>query len=383
MKRKLLLMSLAGLVIASCTSEDSFTNDARESKIRFEAPLMSKVTKAVTGEIGGTIYPTEEDFTVFGIQYKNNFKGWASSEDVRDFWTGGSEFTGIVVSHEGASTGANAAWAPENDYYWPSEPYKLAFAAYSPSRAVSDAASIAYTANGLTITDFKVNSSAENHYDLMFSNREYDCSRAVNENIGVPVKFNHALSSIVFAASEQVDNKTYQIKNIELIGDFKNKGSFCTNIVESTDATPYTENSTPGWTNVDFIDVSSKTQTYIPEISGGVYDVTGVPDEFTDGESAILPIPQDVPTDAYVHLEYAVTTTLPSGETVTDNYDNINIKLSDFIINGTTENIKKWEMNKRYVYVIHFGGSKKVFFVPNVIKWETGAVAEYTIGGNN
>ena len=375
MKKNLLLLSLAGLAIASCTSDENLSENAGKSRLRFETPLMSTVTKAVTGEIEGLIYPTEEKFDIYGIQYSGDFKGWATSTDVKDFWTGGSTMTVETAAHIGSSTGVNAAWATTNDYFWVNEPYKLAFAAYSPSDAKGDA-TIAYGATGFTFTGFTVKSTVADQYDLMYSDRQFDCTRNKYENTGIPLKFNHALSSIVFAAIEEVEKKTYEITGVQLIGSIKNKGTFKQNITE-TAATPYTETFVPEWDDLSI--VGGTEITYTPVIENGRYTVTGANDEFTGGKSAILPIPQEVPAGAYVRLSYTVKTELASGNLKVDEYTK-DIPLSEFIVTGTEDDkIEKWEIGYRYVYLINFGGSKKIFFVPTVNEWKTGGTAAYTI----
>ena len=378
MKKNLLLLSLAGLAIASCTSDENLSENAGKSRLRFETPLMSTVTKAVTGEIEGLIYPTEEKFDIYGIQYSGDFKGWATSTDVKDFWTGGQVQTVETAAHIGSSTGVNAAWATTNDYFWVNEPYKLAFAAYSPSDAKNDAA-IAYDKTGFTFTGFTVKNAVADQYDLMYSDRQFDCTRNKYENTGIPLKFNHALSSIVFAAIEEVEKKTYEIKGVQLIGSIYNKGTFKQKITEvpQTDATPYTETYVPEWDDLSI--VGGTEITYTPAIDGGVYTVTGANDEFTGGNSAILPIPQDVPADAYVKLSYTVKTSLTGGGEKVDTYVK-DIPLSEFIVTGTEgDKIEEWEIGYRYVYLVNFGGSKKIFFVPTVNEWKTGGTAAYTI----
>lgn len=378
MKKNLLLLSLAGLAIASCTSDENLSENAGKSRLRFETPLMSTVTKAVSGEIEGLIYPTEEKFDIYGIQYSGDFKGWATSTDIKDFWTGGSTMTVETAGHIGSSTGVNAAWATTNDYFWVNEPYKLAFAAYSPSDAKGDA-TIAYGATGFTFTGFTVKSTVADQYDLMYSDRQFDCTRNKYENTGIPLKFNHALSSIVFAAIEEVEKKTYEITGVQLIGPINNKGTFNQNISEQPSATPYTETSVPEWDDLSIVGGTDGKITYTPVIDGGRYTVTGANDEFTGGKSAILPIPQEVPADAYVKLSYTVKTELANGNLKVDEYTK-DIPLSEFIVTGTEgDKIEKWDIGYRYVYLINFGGSKKIFFVPTVNEWKTGGTAAYTI----
>jgi hypothetical protein len=233
----------------------------------------------------------------------------------------------------------------------------------------------------MTIKDFKVQDNVSNQYDLMYSNRIYACTRDKYENTGIPLKFNHALSSIVFAAIEEVEKKSYEITGVSLKGEINNKGTFNARITETaatTDA-PYSETKeVPGWTDLSIADGTTSV-TYTPAVNGGSYTVTGVADEFTGGATAILAIPQNTPDDAIVTLNYTVTTEMPLGGSKVDNYTK-DINLSDFIIVGTEgDKIETWEPGYRYIYTINFGGSKKIFFVPEINQWINGGTAIYTI----
>ena len=120
--------------------------------------------------------------------------------------------------------------------------------------------------------------------------------------------------------------------------------------------------------------------SYDPIITEGFsYTVTNTNEEFTGGSSAILLIPQTVPANAIVKLAYTVETDLANGGVKVDNYVK-NIPLSEFIISGTeNDKISSWQIGYRYVYLINFGGSKKIFFVPTVSEWKQGGTASYTI----
>lgn len=375
MKKNLLLLTLAGLALAGCTSDENLSENASKARIRFEAPLMSKVTRAVTGEISGTDYPTAESFGIYGIQYSGNFNGWSGSTEVKDFWTGGNTPTVETASYKDVFEGHTGVWATAGDYYWVDDPYKLAFAAYSPSDAKNDA-TISYDAAGFTFADFTVKNNVAEQYDLMYSDRQYDCTRSPYANTGVPLKFNHALSSIVFAATESVNDMEYEITGVKLIGQIDNEGTFIQDITEKTGVTPYSETSDPKWTTVDN---TSTTVTYAPAIDGGSYTVTDAYTEFTKGKTAILALPQTVPADAYVELSYTVTTTTPSGPSKIDSYIK-KIDLDKFIITGSTsDTIDEWEIGNRYVYLINFGAPAKIFFAPTVNEWIEGGIASYTI----
>ena len=364
MKKNFLFAALASVVLVGCTSDDSVEQALETRKIKFDNPVMNiSATKApgYQGEITGTVYPEAEKFKVYAKVYTGSFNGWDNSDNIQGFWTD-AETT--------SRNSENGYWETSGDHYWPNDPYKLAFAAYSPSSVVDDgdASSISYDKTGIKIVDFKTKTVSDEQYDLMYSTRNVNCDK-VNCATGVPVNFNHALSSIVFGAREDVNGKTYKITDLKLVGDFIVEGDFSQNITETfaTAETDYKESESPEWKNLG----DKQARTYEPGFTP--FTVTNAVTLFTKDGSAILPIPQPSPAGAYILITYDVT---QADSTLT--YTDKKIELSQFK-DHTDNPITKWEQGKRYKYIINFGGTSKIYFDPSVTDWKDGGTAQVTI----
>ena len=355
------LAALASVALVGCTNDESLETTLKSQKIMFDNPVLSLATKApgYAGEISGSAYPDAESFAVYSKVYKGSFSGWTASTEINDFWTGAE------VASKAPS--GSSYWTTAGAHYWPNEPYKLAFAAYSPSCIVTDGdvASVTYDNKGITFTDFRVKDALDAQYDLMYSSRNLDCDKT-NCATGVPVKFNHALSSVVFGASENVDGKSYEIISYKITGDFVMQADFTENITEGS-STPYSETSAPGWTNPE----AAESKIFAPSSFTG-HSVTSSAELFTQGRSAFLPIPQAVPDGANIIISYKVT---QDGSTLT--YEKT-IPLKDFK-DGSGNPISTWEFGKRYKYIIQFGGTSKIYFAPTVTEWVDGGTVTVTI----
>ena len=360
MKKNLLFAALVGVALTSCVSDDSNPITENNQVLSFGKPVYNTQSRAVPGEIYAEYtYSTAENFQVYCRRYKGNFTEWLQTGSV-DFFhstSAQSETKALEVKHDGT------AWAPEANYYWPGESYNLAFAAYSPADAKG---TFAYGSTGLTITGFETEETSNEQYDLLYSDRTVDCSNATHGKVGKPVviTFKHALSSIVFAASENVEGRAYKIDGISLKGKFVTKGDFAQNYDEET------KTDAPEWTTVPN---DGSVVTYTPVLPEGGVAVAGTSTEFTRGPLALLLLPQTVDSDAIVELKYTVIPDVG----VTTSYT-IDIPLASFKTTSDVS-IENWQRNGRYVYLINFGGSKKISFTPEVESWETTVQASYTV----
>jgi hypothetical protein len=359
MRRILLVATMASVALASCVKDESVDLTQQAKKLSFATPVMGTQSRAnVPGEISGTTYPTNENFAAFAWQYTGENDDWW--ENKVSFWSDTEiwAYTADTGEPNWSITTGNKS------YYWPKAPQKLAFSAYSPAEL---AGTVSYTSkdDGLTVTDFTVDGTVANQLDLMYAFKN-GCTEALNGDDGVPLNFQHALSSIVFAAIDNDDNADYEINSITIKGKFQIKGTF-------------KELATTKWSGSP----ESTAVTYAPSVC-----VTKVPEdqatEFTFGTSALLMIPQAVPADATVSIVYTVKpkTGAPSYTVNTDNQNGTEnpIKLKNFLIGGAAGSIiENWAQGKRYTYLIQFGGSKKIFFVPTVTNWTPGDNAQITI----
>lgn len=361
MKKNLFLAALASVALASCVNDESNAIVDAPQPLRFDAPVMTTQTRAYNGEIAGVVYPTDESFQVFCRIYnnENGFKGWMSNGT----YTATDYFApdGEKASHDASY------WKTSTLHYWPSAGHALAFAAYSPDKSrLNSEATVTYGADGLTITNFSPASTSEEQYDLMYSDRVYGLTKENNGKSHVSLTFHHALASIVFSTSEAAEGMSYKITDLEITGTIHPTGTFTQNLNESTNV------ADPEWTTS-----GSTTVNYEPEIPTTRVNVTNTPTIFTAGESAMLLIPQDIPNDAKVIVEYEATTeTAP----ITTTEHTAEILLKQFmLVDNATQTIDKWEMGKRYIYRISFGETSHIYFKPSVTEWESGGTAVYTI----
>lgn len=366
MKKFMLLATAVGMTLTSCVNDSETTMSSSRSVIAFDAPVMKSARANTMGEITGVKYPTDETFQVFCKIYEGNYAGWTTSTEAKDYFIA----TGEEAKHEGGTY-----WSTTTVYYWPDAGYNLAFAAYSPAVLGNAAAAtqITRTDAGIQIADFVSEPKSDNQYDLMYSQTVFDRNKSNNASSAVSLKFAHALSSIVFSSQKSDAAVQYKITDLEVTGTFVTGGDFSQGIVGSTSAeNVYTETETPVWS-----DPKTSTVNYEPTFTA--FEVpAATPEIFTQGTSAILAIPQDVPTDAKVIVTYEKETNGTTTEHVAE------IFLKDFkkaAADGATvaDGIDAWERGKRYVYRIAFGENQRIYFEPQVTDWEQQPTLIYTI----
>ena len=369
MKRSLLLATLVSVALTSCVSEtQEFSN--YEQELKFEAPLLKQSRAAVKGEITGKKYSEAEKFVVFCKYYQGAYSGWTETPGIKDYF----HTQGEVVTH-GYSDGTSSSnyWESAQTHYWPDADHNLAFAAYSPAELPTAPDSIAQTATGLVITGFQTEAVADDQYDLMYSTRVYDRNKNNNGTDAVQLVFNHALTSITFSSLKSNNEINYQITGLKLSGSFYKKGDFNQGITGTVVSSNYTETDNPTWDN--FSDNTSITFT--PSFQP--FNVpAGSPATFTSGTSAILLIPQVVPADATVTVDYDKTTNPGTAHEKTLS-STISIPLSSFKQGETDASISTWERGKKYIYRIAFGESTQIFFEPSINDWVTEPTLIYTI----
>lgn len=358
MKKFMLLATAVGFTLTSCVNEVETPVESGRQVIAFDAPAMKSTRANVTGEITGVKYPEGETFKVFSKIYEGDYAGWTTGTN--DYFKG----DGDAAKHEGGTY-----WSTSTTYYWPDAGYNLAFAAYSPA-VLGDACTttnIIRTDAGFQITNFVSEPKSDDQYDLLYSHTVYDRNRQNNGSSAVSLKFEHALSSIVFSSQKTDTDVDYRITDLKIDGKFYVNGNFSQGITVPTGA-GYTENEDPTW------DLSSSTLTpvdYVPTFTD--FDVPSAsPQIFTQGPSAILAIPQKVPADAVVHVTYEKKS---NGTTTTHT---ASINLNDFK-KADDSKIENWKRGTRYVYRIAFGENQRIYFEPSITDWVQEPTLIYTI----
>lgn len=340
MKKSFLLAAFAGILLAGCTSDEQteVATSRTDNPIVFNSPIVNAQTRAVAGEqpVNGK-YSTSESFHVYGVWSKSNLVSWGAATPYMD----------TDVKYDITQN----YWASVVTYYWP-KVGKLSFAAYSPAEC---SGTKSYGANGLTITDFTVDATTANQYDLMYSERSLNrtSSSQLGSGVtatyksGVDIQFKHALSSIKFQAKTSADysNTTIRIKKIEIGGTYY-KGTFNETV---TDGVSYT--SSPSW-NVDN-DIITTNYVAYEDVTGK--EITNSNQPVPVQSNDVILLPQDLPNEA----QFTITYTIQSQN-------------NREIPQTATQTIKvltpTWEMGKRYTYTIVFT-LHQIFFTPEVSDW--------------
>lgn len=357
MKKFMLLTTVVGLALTSCVNDTEVAPSPNRPLVSFDSPVMRSTRANHKGEIQGTTYPTSEDFIVLCKLHEGDYEGW-NSDNTSDYF----QANGDVASHDPNSS----YWVTAKTYYWPDAGYKLSFAAYSPAE-LGNGAEVTRDANGFSIKNFRVSDISDNHYDLMYTGT---VANSVYNGQAVPLKFRHAMSSIVFSSSKENEDVQYEITDLKLLGNLYTEGDFSQKLLEDFSA-GYTETEDPSW---NFTGRSKAAVSYEPTFTA--FDVpASAPMIFTENQSAILPIPQEIDETVRVNISYKKTV---NGSTTTEH--TAEIKLIDFVdVNDGTKITKEWEVGKRYIYRIEFGQNKRIYFNPSVTEWETGGTYRYTI----
>ena len=214
-----------------------------------------------------------------------------------------------------------------------------------------------YGANGVTIENFEVNSSADHHFDLLYSVRTLN---QTSENMldgasyysGIPINFKHALSSVRFSIKNESEASVV-LKSIELYG-VKYKGTFKENLVE--EPTDYSASvSDPEWIVTE--DVVSEASPYVGFAGSVQFPITpqyvamlAASDTDEEGETEqvnqLLVMPQLIPEDASVVVKYTVNGSERTKTAKLKGWKD----LSDNVVD-------EWDLGVRYTYRLVYGAS--------------------------
>lgn len=377
MKKMLWMAALTSVALAGCVNEEvAVDNPTKQRKeLVFGTPMMYTQSRSFDGEIYDkdkkASYPENELFVVFAVETDGSFKGW-EADNVQENEKDNTLKTFFPTA--GVEVGRNANdgyWHITGDekYFWPSEVgHKLTFAAYSPARA-KEAGIITYGATGLLIKDFTIQRTPETQYDLMYSTRTIDAIISP-----VDINFKHALSSIRFTfVKPLVENggaNSITVTKLSVSGGILDKGTFSQDIAANSQSGA----GTPVWKDKKHVlDEDGTTPEDIEYVLfQGEFSVPTTGSEISNVYS-FLPIPQNVTDDMVVNVTYKVQQ--QAGENFSDEIIKT-IPFKDFLLSNSTEHTKEWVMGNRYIYHIHFGALKEIFFNPVINQdWATTSVA--------
>ena len=344
MKKVFLLAAIAGVALASCAKNEPI--ETPKDAIAFAEPVVGLSTKAT--EVQAT-FPTNRDFKVYAHYYTGNYS----------YAAGSLYMPGVVATYnEGGKT-----WKTATTYYWPNEG-KLTFAAYSPSTV-----NATYDDGGFVFEDFKVDSDPTKQFDLLFSERAYDMTKAdmqtLNPYNGVQLTFKHALSSIIIktkAASEYEGNFTLTLNKLVLRG-VCNKGTFDQSLDGTKKDVTVDKNAANGklWSNQ--AQEGNVAYTVYENTDGTPLTTTlqAIPVLTAEQNSHLILLPQTLTDDAELYIEYTLTNKL-AGATP------LEIKQTATVPIKTTT-VAEWLRGVRYIYNLTIG-LDEITFNPTMVNWD-------------
>lgn len=204
MKKKLLILAVAGFALASCSNDETVASqvNSEANEISFR-PLMTGVTRAA-------------DINATTLETSGFYVSARKHSDDSEYFTDAA-FT-VYTTPSSVKT-----WTCNTKYYWPSDDSELDFYAYSP-KAVGDGYNTQITAH-TAYKSFEITpaTTASSQVDLIFANANQ--KKKSTDKTGVVLNFRHAESKVVIQLKNTNSSLTFTVGDV-VIGNVKNKGQF-------------------------------------------------------------------------------------------------------------------------------------------------------------
>lgn len=366
--KKLVIAVLAIGAMAACTKSNIQYEQPEE--ISFQ-PVAKKATKAVTGAIDGTTYPTGEKFNVWSW-WTIEKAGTSIGSIPGDFEADNTDSEEpILYINAGTFTNRESNnWGGVTPYYWPTTG-SLVFAGYSPSDAsTSSTFNYDFKNQNFTVTNYIQSNEIDKTVDLMW----FDADQSYKQTDAVRVTFKHALSwlEFKFKLAAGVTQPNWKITKVTLNG-IETKADF--------------SSSPMGWSNYSTEDAYKNQQmtiftgNKILESSEAGY-LSADADARKNENTGVVVIPQScapaIGNDAAAAelvIEYGLLTPAtaykPEAEKV---YIDQRVTLYlDYSCNTAEHNPphdgNMWEPGYHYIYTITFGANE-ILISPSVEKWD-------------
>lgn len=297
-KTALILTAAAVLLFAGCTK-----NAVELPSIAF-APVAEKATKAI---IQGATYPTTESFTVSAYHEGTS-----------------AYFENLSASYNNTLT----LWETATAEYWPLAG-SLTFNAYSPSSA----SGVTITSDGVTATDYTVQTAAQMTTDLCYGS--YTVPDCASHPESVPLQFSHALAQVVFRvkAASYYENTSLSMTSLSMDG-ICSVGDFTGSAWENQ--------------NTEFNYALHGISTVL------TYDGTT---PVTTDVCSYLFVPQTLGPNAAINVGYSVD--LGGGRIL----NNPPVKVA---LGGT---ITEWVPGKKYIYTLNIGLDNVITISASTVGW--------------
>ena len=352
MKKLFFIAAMAGAALVSCTKNES-VETPEQDVITFAEPVTALNTKAV--EIGEN-YPTSQNFSVFAHYYTEAEGGYTT------FAEGDLYMKDVKTSYNEDLKGWDPKTGSGVNYYWPKQG-TLTFAAYSPSLVEAT-----YDKEGIHFANYTVDADCTKQYDLLYSERSYDQTKEMMVTNapynGVQIKFNHALSSILFTVRTDADYAADHFKIVLKKISIKNvlsQATFNQGLEDGNGKVTKPVAEHFGWAGHSYKKEyvayeSSKVLSTVASYTENI-DVSNPRQNDTQNTNLIL-LPQEF-SDQQLYIEYQIV--------------NENVDPATTVNQNATFNLNyygdSWKRGYRYVYNLTFGFDK-IYFDPVVTEWD-------------
>ena len=334
--KKIFFSLLAIAALASCAKTEAVYTET-ESEIKL-APVTALQTKAnVLGAIDGTVYPTAENFGVYGY-----WKNVGAGETYTD---GQSYFGGPVVF-----TNKGNYWGGVEAYYWPKNG-ALRFAAYSPSTVAVEHNQVD---DVYTVAEYEQPSETAKTWDFLVAptSKSYTAMTAAEK---VSVVFEHALSwlTLKVKAKDAAAENVFTIKSVT-INNVNTKAAFSASMLDGIQYEEWANQNTPA----DYV------------VYEGAQVVTADAAVIETTPAGTVVIPQATTKVTVVFNQKGVNGTM--------NMEDMVVEL-DLVLDGDNQ---PWEPGKHYNYTLVFG-LDEILINPSVTDWEEVEVGELDTDATN
>lgn len=340
MKKKLLILAVAGFALASCSNDETVASQVNTgaNEISFR-PLMNNVTRAV--DISDAAALTSFNVTAF-----------RTTDPSATGYFAGVRFTGP------------GTYTSTPKYSWPTE--NLNFYAWSAHSGITDAAETVVTGETKQVTgtyDALVvtpHANAANQADLVYAK-----SLNVAKAASVPLTFSHAESRIVLKVKNSSANISFTLTGWRL-GFMVPNGTYNGSLVTPTWASLGTATADNIYTNA-FSSQTINANTAEASVVTGAQAQIMIPQGITPVSTYAGNSVGDKPNNAYIAVEYTATNTLSSTA----------------IVGSATWAMWKipaitWEAGKQYTYTIDLADGG--YYETNTAAG-TGAALDPILGG--
>ena len=334
--KKIFFSLLAIAALASCAKTEAVYTET-ESEIKL-APVTALQTKAeVLGAIDGTVYPTAENFGVYGY-WKNVGAG--------EIYTDGQSYFGgpVVFTNKGNY------WGGVEAYYWPKNG-ALRFAAYSPSTVPVEHNQVD---DVYTVAEYEQPSETAKTWDFLVAptSKSYTAMTAAEK---VSVVFEHALSwlTLKVKAKDAAAENVFTIKSVT-INDVRTKAVFNASMLDGIQYEEWDGQNTPA--------------NYVVYEGAQVVTADAAVIETTPAGTVVIPQPTTQVTVVFNQ----------KGVNGTMDMEDMKVVL-DLVLDGDNQ---PWEPGKHYNYTLVFG-LDEILINPSVTDWEEVEVGTLEPGATN